>query len=160
MLYSGGNRIPEQDVNSGTPVIDGIHYENISCEYAKRNIIQIIGLPEMPVNNLFFKDINLGGKHGIEVSDAKNITIENLTISNQEGSPASISFSDSIVINKLKIVETAPEKLPIQLQDVHHVKISNLEYHSEKELVIITGMSESLEFDKSIPEQKIVREIK
>ena len=57
------------------------------------------------------KTLNLGGKLGIEVTDAKNITFDNLTISNKEGSPASISFSDSIMINKLKIDETAPGKI-------------------------------------------------
>ena len=157
MLYSGGNRLPEQEVNSGTPVIEGIHYENISCNYAKGNVIQIIGLPEMPVNNVSFKNISLGGRIGIEVKDAKNITFENVKISNELGSPVSISFSDSILINKLKIVETTPEKLPVQLHDVKNVKVSNLEYDSENELVKITGKSDHLEFDKSIPETKISR---
>jgi polygalacturonase len=160
MLYSGGNRLPVQEVNSGTPVIEDIHYENISCNYSKQNVIQIIGLPEMPVQNVTFKNINLGGRIGIDVKDAKNVTFENVAISNKVGPPASISFSDNITINKLKIVETEPEKLPILLQDIHHLKMSSLEYYSEKELVKITGMCESLEFDKSIPEQKIVREIK
>ncbi len=104
--------------------------------------------------------MNLGGKLGIDVRDAKNITFENLKISNQVGSPVSISFSDSIIINKLNIAETTPENLPIQLHDINHVKMSNLEYHSEKELVKITGKADHLEFDKSIPEKKILREIK
>ncbi len=160
MLYSGGDRLPEQEVNSGTPVVENIHYENISCEYAKRNIIQIIGLPEMPVNHLFLKDINLGGKHGIEVSDAKNITFENLTISNDVGSPASISFCDSIIINKLKITETSPENMPVLLNDVSHAQLSNFEYNTEKEMVKITGKSDQIEFDESIPEKKIFRETK
>ena len=60
LLYSGGDRLPEQEVSSGTPVVENIHYENIRCEYAKRNIIQIIGLPEMPVNHVSFKDIESG----------------------------------------------------------------------------------------------------
>ncbi len=158
MLYSGGDRLPEQEVNSGTPVVENIHYENISCEYAKRNIIQIIGLPEMPVNHLYLKDINLGGKHGIEISDAKNITFENLTISNDVGSPASISFSDSIIINNLKITGTAPEKLPVLLNDISHAQLTKFEYNTEKEMVKITGKSDHLEFDKSIPEKKIFRE--
>ena len=46
------------------------------------------------------------------------------------------------------------EKLPILLHDVSHVKMSNLEYHSEKEMVKITGKSDNIEFDKSIPEEK------
>ncbi|WP_051539028.1 glycosyl hydrolase family 28 protein [Prolixibacter bellariivorans] len=160
MLYSGGDRLPVQEVNSGTPVVENIHFENIRCAYAKRNIIQIIGLPEMPVNHVSFKNIELGGKLGIDVKDAKNITFDNLTISNKVGSPASISFSDSITIDKLKIAETAPEKLPILLNDVSHVQLTNLEYHSGKEMVKIAGKADHLEFDKSVPENKIVREAK
>lgn len=63
------------------------------------------------------------------------ITFDNLIISNQVGPPASMSFCDSITINKLKIAATAPEKLPIELHDVQHVKLRKLEYNSEKELV-------------------------
>lgn len=160
MLYSGGNRLPEQEVNSGTPVIENIHYENISCKYAKRNVIQIIGLPEMPVNNVTFKNINLGGRVGIDINDAKNISFDNVKISNEVGTPVSISYSDKITINNLNIVDTAPEKLPVVLHDISNVKVSILKYQSEKELIKITGKSESLEFDPSIPEQKIVRELK
>jgi len=160
MLYSGADRLPEQEVNSGTPVVENIHYENISCKYAKRNIIQIIGLPEMPVNNLFLKNINLGGKLGIEVKDAKNITFENLTISNQEGSPVSISFSDSISINNMKIKKTAPEKLPVEFHDVDHIRFNKLDYDTENDMIKTTGNADHVEFDKSIPEKKILRETK
>ena len=160
MLYSGGNRLPVQEVNSGTPLVESIHYENISCNYSKQNVIQIIGLPEMPVQNVSFNNMNLGGRIGIDVKDAKNITFENVKISNQVGSPLSISFSDSILIDKLNIAETTPEKLPIQFHDINHVKMSNLGYHSEKELVKITGKADHLEFDRSIPESKIFRETK
>lgn len=157
MLYSGGNRLPQQEVNSGTPVIENINFDNISCNYAKGNVIQIIGLPEMPVNVVTFKNMKLGGKLGIDVRDAKNMTFDNLTISNKVGPPVSISFSDSIKINNLKIVETVPQKLPIELHDISHIQLNNLEYHSGKEMVEITGKADHLEFDKSILESKIIR---
>lgn len=160
MLYSGGNRLPQQEVTSGTPVIENINFDNISCQYAKGNVIQIIGLPEMPVNNVTFKNMNLGGKIGIDVKDAKNISFENIKISNKVGTPVSISFSDSISIKNLKIVETSPEKLPILLNDVHHIKMNNIEYSSDNEFLKITGKSDNLEFDKSIPENKIVKDIR
>ena len=157
MLYSGGKRLPQQEVTGGTPVIENINFENIRCNYAKGNVIQIIGLPEMPVNKVSFKNLNLGGRIGIDINDAKNIIFDNLTISNKEGTPASIMYSDNITINKLKIVETENEKLPIILNDIHHFKMTNLDYPSDKELVKISGKAENLEFDKSVPEQQILR---
>ncbi|MBN1414267.1 MAG: glycoside hydrolase family 28 protein [Bacteroidales bacterium] len=160
MLYSGGNRLPEQEINEGTPVIENIHYENIQCSYSKRNVIQILGLPEMPVYNVSFNNLNLGGNFGIEINDAKNITFENLTVMNKTGSLASISYCDSISIHNLNITGTDPESIPVFLNDSRNIKLSHISHHLEGELVKIKGNAENIEIENSIPENKIIRESK
>lgn len=160
MLYTGGSRLPEQKISITTPVIENIHYENIQCGYSKRNVIQIIGLPEMPVRNLCFKNINLGGKFGIEINDAKNITFENLTVTNKTGSLAAISYSDSISIQTLNIAGTDPQNIPVLLKDAHHIKLNNVSYNFEGKILKITGNCDNIEIDKKIPENKIIREVK
>ncbi len=160
MLYSGGDRLPVQEVSSGTPVVENIHYENIKCKYAKRNVIQIIGLPEMPVNNVHFKNLNLSGNLGIEITDAKNITFNNLTITNKTGSLAAISYADSITIDTLNIQGTDPENIPITLNDAHFIKLDNVSHNFKGKLVYITGNSENIVIDKSLQENKIIQEEK
>jgi len=158
MLYSGGNRLPKQEVNSGTPVIENIHYENIRCKYSKLQAIQIIGLPEMPVKNVSFKNLELGGEIGIEINDSKNISFENLTLSCKTGPPVKISYCDSININSLNIKGPKTEKLPILLNDISNIKLSNINYASKKGIIKISGKAENIETDKSIPGKKIFRE--
>lgn len=158
MLYSGGKRLPEQAVDEGTPVIENIYYENIRCDYAKKNVIQIIGIPEMPVKNISFKNIDMKGNQGIDIVDAKNITIDNITISNKTGLPAAITYSDHITINKLTIAATAPEKLPIQIKDASHINIDQLSYRSGDKKIKITGSSENVQIGRGVRSKEIVRE--
>ncbi len=160
MLYSGGNRLPAREITDETPVIEGIHYENIRCDYSKRNVIQIIGLPEMPVKNVTFKDLQLQGNLGIEITDARNISLSNLTVSGKTGSPLKISYCDSISVNTLKISAEDPDCLPILFNNTNNAWLDNIYYYPEKEIIIITGDSENILVDKGIPEDKIIRKAK
>jgi len=153
MLY-GDSKKQVQEVNEGTPRIENIHIENLSCKYAKRTNISITGIPEMPVNNVTMKNINIGGKRGVEISDAKNIKIDNLWISNNLGSAVSISNSDSILINNLNIVKTDKEKTPIVYTNVTNSSLTNFNILPEK-LIEISGNSKNIQLDKQIPENRI-----
>ena len=157
-MYTGGDRLPAQDVDPGTPVIENLHYENITCDYSKRNVIQIVGIPEMPVRNVTFKNINIKGNTGIEISDAKNITLDSLSISNENGSFAKISFCDSITVNNIEIVSTDENEVPFIIKEVNNTNLANVKYNLKGDLVNITGYSENIAIDKSIPENKIRKE--
>ena len=157
-MYTRGTRLPAKEVDSGTPVIENLYYENIQCDYSKRNVIQIIGIPEMPVKNVTLKNIKLRGRTGIEISDAKNITLDNLSISNERGSLAEISFCDSIAVNNIEIISTDENEIPFIINDAGNSSIENVKYTLKGELVKITGDSENIIIDKSIPDNKIRKE--
>jgi polygalacturonase len=158
MLY--GNTGKEvQEVNEGTPVIENIHIENLSCEYAKRHNITIIGIPEMPVNNVTMKNISIGGKNGVEISNAKNIQIDNISLRNTNGSAVSISDCDSITINNLNIISTDLDKTPIVFTNVTNSNLTDFKVLPEK-LIKISGNSENLQLDEKIPENRIADDTK
>jgi polygalacturonase len=158
MMYTGGDRLPAQAVDASTPVVENLHYENIKCDYSKRNVIQIVGIPEMPVKNVTLKNIQLKGRKGIEINDAKNITLDNLIISNEEGSFTSISYCDSITINNIEIVSTDEDTTPFIFTDVSNSSFTNMKYDLKGDIVSIKGSSENVLIDKSIPEDKIRKE--
>ena len=156
MLYGEyRDRLPVKDVDDGTPIIENIHIENISCNYTKRNIISIIGIPEMPVQNVSIKNVQLFGEKGIEISDAKGIQMENISVGNQKGSLVSISYSDSITINGISVKETDENEIPFIFNDATNLSMQNLVTNISGQLVSITGNSRNIEFDKSIPEKKV-----
>ena len=155
MLYSGNERLPALEVNSSTPLIENIYYENIYCDFAKQNVIQILGIPEMPVNNISFTNIQLKGHKGIEIKDAKNISLTNIVINNTTGSGTYIAFTDSIQIDKLKIEGISAQYIPICIFDTNYFLLKNLDYTGEGKWIQITGNSNDVLIDKSIPENRI-----
>ena len=155
MLYSGNERLPALEVNSSTPLIENIYYENIYCDFAKQNVIQILGIPEMPVNNISFTNIQLKGHKGIEIKDAKNISLTNIVINNTTGSGTYIAFTYSIHIDKLKIEGISSQYIPICIFDTNYFLLKNLDYTGEGKWIQITGNSNDVLIDKSIPENRI-----
>jgi DNA sulfur modification protein DndE len=96
MLYTG-NRLPAQTVSRGTPSIRNIHFENVTCTSGKSFAVEILGLPEMPVENVWFNRINVHTVKGVNISDAKGIHFSNPTIS-ASGSPL-ISITDGFDVS-------------------------------------------------------------
>lgn len=150
MMYTGGDRLPAHEVNEGTPVIENIHYENIYCEYAKRNVIQIRGIPEMKVNNISLKNIHIGGNKGIEIIDANNIKLDQISIANKKGPVANVSFSNEVFIDDLTIVATDESKTPILIHSLTNSSIKNVKYNLTGDLIKIDKTSKNVVYDKSV----------
>jgi polygalacturonase len=158
MLYTGGDRLPAQDINDETPSIENIHYENITCNYSSGNIIQIIGLPEMPVKNVTFNNIRLGGRLGVEITDAQNVSIKNLFAKNDVGSAASILFSDNVALDSMTIAATDKNTIPVAINNASNIRINNISYPTDGKVVKISGQTKNIEIDKKIPSNLITYE--
>jgi polygalacturonase len=157
MLYSGGDRLPSRDITDETPVIENLWYENINCLYSKKNVIQIKGIPEMPVKNVTMKNINIGGALGIDINDAENIELRNLTISNEKGPFTKISYSEGISITKIKIVSTDVNETAFIINSSRNITLNEVETSIQDTLVNISADSENIETDGSIPGHRLRR---
>jgi polygalacturonase len=153
-MYYTDKSTEYKEVNSGTPKIENIHIENLSCNYARRDIITILGLPEMPVENIRMKNLDIGGRRGVTLFNAKDIEIENLRIRNEQGSAVSVSDCDGITINNLSIVDTDIEKTPVVYKNVSNSSLTNFNILPQN-LIEVKGDSKDLKFDNQIPENRI-----
>jgi hypothetical protein len=66
-------------VRRSTPSFRNIHFANITITNGKSYGIEILGLPEMPVENVTFDSIRIDGK-GIHVVDARGIRLDSVVI--------------------------------------------------------------------------------
>ncbi|MDR3118177.1 MAG: glycoside hydrolase family 28 protein [Mediterranea sp.] len=83
-------------VTEETPAFRNIHISGIYCKGAGRAMF-FNGLPEMPVENVIIKDVVISGaKEGAVISQALNITIENVRIEAGEGAPFRIRNAKGI----------------------------------------------------------------
>ncbi len=101
MLYEG-NRFPVEPVTQATPMIRNIHYSNINCAYSKTAAIEIIGIPEMPVENISFDSVSIHASKGFACTDANNIQLHNVSLYPDSGAVISVSEGSNIIIDRLK----------------------------------------------------------
>jgi polygalacturonase len=71
-------------VTDATPQFRDIHLENIICRGAQ-NAIVLKGLPEMPLHDITLKNVSITSQKGVSVTDAENISFENVRVENQTG---------------------------------------------------------------------------
>jgi polygalacturonase len=79
LLYTG-TRFPERPIDRTTPIFRNLHFSNIAVTNGRTYGIEILGLPEMPVENVTFDSIRIEGKLGIHAVDARRIRFRTLTI--------------------------------------------------------------------------------
>ncbi len=73
-------------VSEATPQFRDIHIENVICRGAQ-NAIVLQGLPEMPLRGIVLKNVTMTARKGVSVTDAENITFDNVRVEALTGEP-------------------------------------------------------------------------
>jgi polygalacturonase len=85
-LPAPGEKDPIQKVNEKTPIWRGIHIANLTVTDCP-NIGLIMGLPEMPVQDLTIENSSLSGDKPLRIGSAKDIVLKNVKLSVPKGKP-------------------------------------------------------------------------
>jgi polygalacturonase len=75
---------PVPPVSEKTPKFQDIHIENVVCRGADKAIV-LVGLPEMPIRNITFKNVSITSQGGVSLTDAVGIRFDNVQIENKSG---------------------------------------------------------------------------
>ncbi len=73
-------------VSEETPQFRDIHIDSVVCRGAK-NAIVLQGLPELPLRDIIFKNMAITSQQGVMVTDAENISFENVRVESRSGEP-------------------------------------------------------------------------
>lgn len=82
-------------VDETTPCFRNIHIENLVCTGARRALF-FNGIPEMPIDNIVLKNIEISAKLGGEFMYSSNITLENVKIHHQEGERLRMRYCEGV----------------------------------------------------------------
>ncbi|MBN2133886.1 MAG: glycoside hydrolase family 28 protein [Sedimentisphaerales bacterium] len=77
-------KVPAEPVSQRTPVLRNIHFSNITVKDAPV-AGYVLGLPEMPVENVTFSHINIDAEKGFSCKDARDISFHDIRIDTQRG---------------------------------------------------------------------------
>ena len=87
-------------VNEGTPQFRDIHIENVVCRGA-RGAVVLQGLPEMPIRDIWLRNVSITAQEGMMWMDAENIHCENVDIVNSRGPVLNLFHARNSVIDDL-----------------------------------------------------------
>jgi len=90
-FYEGGL----DPTSNKAPLFRNIHVKNLVCNGAEEAII-IRGLPEMPIERVTLDNVVVNAGKGIEITDAKDIIFQGISVNHQKGPWARISNSQNI----------------------------------------------------------------
>lgn len=90
-------------VDEETPQFRDIHIENVVCRGA-RSAVVLQGLPEMPIRDIFLRNVSITAQSGMTWMDAENIHCENIDIINSHGPVLNLFHTKDSVIDHLTYV--------------------------------------------------------
>lgn len=119
MFYT---RAPEEPVSERTPAFRNLHFSNITVKGAPV-AGYILGLPERPVENVTFTDINIDADTGFECKDAQGITFDRVTINTKKGPALKCIDTSDLEINGVRTATPHEDAPVIDLTDVQDVYV-------------------------------------
>lgn len=143
MLYTGV-RLPAQPVTQSTPSIRGIHFENITCSSGKSYAVEMLGLPEMPIENVSLDGIDLTTLKGVNLSDVKGIRIRNCRVSTTIRPLVNITDGDDISFDSLTFSDGMDRLLAVDGANSRNIRIRKSGI-SDIDKVVVLGPNVSKE---------------
>lgn len=142
VVLAGEKREPPKvefkTVDESTPQFRNFYFRNITCNGAAKGIF-LRGIPEMHVKNVLIENAVLQADEGIDIQEASDITLNNITMMPKNTDPVLyILNSDNITINNLKYKDGAAILAQVQGDRTKVISILNTDVTRAKQK-LVTG---------------------
>lgn len=101
-------------VTEETPIFRDFHIANVTCDGASKAVF-VRGLPEMSISNITLENLSIKAQEGIDIQEAKNITLTHLNLVVADGNPL------------------------INIQNGNQINFKNVKYNTAQTLFRISG---------------------
>jgi len=123
-------------VDETTPQFRNFYFRNITCNGAAKGIF-VRGIPEMHVKNIWIENAVLQADEGIDIQEATNINLKNITMLSKNTYPVTyVLNSDQITIDHLVYKDSADVLLQVQGDRAKDVKLLNSNTAAAKQKLI------------------------
>ena len=140
VVLSGEKREPPKvemkPVDETTPQFRNFFLRNITCNGASKGIF-VRGIPEMHVKDVWIDNAVLQAGDGIDVQEATNINLSNITMISKNTKPvAYVLNSDKINIDHLKYADSAEVLLQMQGERTKDIQLLNSDVAKAKQKLV------------------------
>ncbi|WP_308990991.1 glycoside hydrolase family 28 protein [Mariniflexile litorale] len=114
----------EEPVSERTPIFRNIHISNVTGTNVN-TACRVIGIPEMPIHNLSFSNINIEAKEGFSIDTASDVELHDVKVNTQIGASFSIENSKNIILDNVSTTTPIKDTPVIKLNNVSNIMIGN-----------------------------------
>ena len=133
--------IKAMPLNDGTPSFKDFYFENVYCKGAE-TAIMLRGLPELNIKNISIKNSNFTSNKGLVIIEAENITLENVGLYTQNKLLGQIQDSKNVTISNLSFSNQVETILEINGDRNKNLRLLNSKISDAKTTAIYkTGAS-------------------
>lgn len=130
-------------VNEGTPQFKDIYVKNAVCVDVEKGIF-VRGLPEMNIKNIYFEDVVLKSKVGVEIIEGTNINLKNVRVEAKHTEPLIlVENSKQVNIDGLKSNSQVKTLINLAGDKTGNVVLKNSEIKPVKDNVQYTHGAKS-----------------
>lgn len=114
-----------EPVSERTPCFRNIHISDLTVtNSAKAGLL--LGLPEMPIENITFNHLTMDCKEGFVIKDSRDLGFHNVKINTKKGAAITIENSSKIDLDNVTSNNPNPAAATLHLIDVQNVFIHDL----------------------------------
>jgi polygalacturonase len=110
-------RAPAEPVSERTPVLRNLHFSDIVVRGAPA-AGYLLGLDEMPVDNVTFSNITIDADKGFSCSNAKNLAFHNVRIDTKKGPALLCENLEALEIDGVRTLTPHQDSTVVNLKDV------------------------------------------
>lgn len=126
MLYTG-SRLPVQPVTNTTPSMRNIHFDHITCTSGKSYAIELLGIPERPIEDISFDSIDASTAKGVHLADAKGIRISQSIFRPDTAPVVSIFESSDIILDAVAGLNASGRFLRVEGASSRGIRVRNMQ---------------------------------
>jgi hypothetical protein len=110
-------KVPAEPVSERTPVLRNLHFSDVTVRGAPA-AGYILGLDEMPVENVTFSNLSIDADKGFSCSNAKNLVFRNLRIDTKKGPALLGEKIEGLELAGVRMLAPHPDAAVVDLKDV------------------------------------------
>ena len=132
-------------VTEETPQFKNFHIKNVFVNGAEKGIF-FRGLPEMNIQDITIEKVTIQAKKGIDIIEASNITLKDITIFSKETTPVvHIENAQNIVFENLKYQDDATLLFDLYGENSKNIQVIKTDVNKAKTISkIASGLSKSV----------------
>jgi polygalacturonase len=123
-LMEGETRHGDEPVSKTTPVFRNIAISHMTIDGAK-TLIDIAGLPEMPIRSLRISDVTGTGKSGMTATYTDDLELHNVQLNPASGPAFSVEHSSNLELDDVTTSKPAAQSPVIRLSDTAGAIVRN-----------------------------------